>query len=367
MKKYTTLLAQFLLFAPTAFTATLQDVDVMGRATVLSGGLYEFDVPCTSIRFTISGASNINADIATGNVYMRILVDGIPFDQRVPPSSTRGKVDLLPNNYLKPNQSYTIELIRDYEAGAVSPLTKKVSPTQLYNLTLFPETAKFETITPSGQNPRRIIFFGDSDSNGHDVLSSKEGTIKCLMNDIKYESCSMGFPAQVGRSLNAAYHVIAASGNGVTQQASRLYTPPPHLLMLDQYNRTILTNPTPLFDPQAFVPTDLVILIGGNDFYGGKTVNTTLFLQKYVEMTNTILRYYPTAEIRVLHLCGGEGNNKACPFVESAAKSLDQEFLYLGDTPNNTQPWNDQYVCMGERGLQAQESLAKYISGILTQ
>jgi lysophospholipase L1-like esterase len=158
-------------------------------------------------------------------------------------------------------------------------------------------------ILPAPAAPaRRIEIIGDSICCGTGA-EALNGSPQCQEDGWgqPYNNARLAFGPVMARALNAAYHLTAVSGIGLTRDYSFKYDARPmpevyDLIFLEQANTAVN-----IWDTSRFVPDVIVIALGTNDFSPGDSDRPSLsvddFAAAYVQSIGGLRDYYPNASI----------------------------------------------------------------------
>ena len=148
--------------------------------------------------------------------------------------------------------------------------------------------------------PRRIEVIGDSICCGTGA-EAVNASPQCQEDGWgqPYNNARLSFGPVMARALNAACHLTAVSGIGLTRNYSFQYDARP---MPDVYDLTFLEQTSsPAWDTSRFVPDVIVIALGTNDFSPGDSERPSLsvddFAAAYVKFIGQLRSYYPKASI----------------------------------------------------------------------
>jgi lysophospholipase L1-like esterase len=157
-------------------------------------------------------------------------------------------------------------------------------------------------LTAAGaQLTRNIEFIGDSYTCGYgnelSIAAPPTGNPNTGFHSIN-ENNYNAWGAIIARDLNATYHCTAYSGRGLyrNNSGSTVGTLPAI------YGRTNPDNASATWTTSNYIPDVVIIHLGTNDFAPEQTatpsmVDSTAFVDTYIDFITTLRGYYPTAKI----------------------------------------------------------------------
>ncbi|MEP9359219.1 SGNH/GDSL hydrolase family protein [Sphingomonas sp. KR3-1] len=232
------LLAPFALSAAPAPEGKLLAVHTGGRF-VSEGGALRFGWPGAYVEGRFRG-TDVTVHLRNGSDFLRISVDGKPFQTIVTPGESVVKVAGL-----KPGvHAVRLDKITESQAGSSSFLGFTTHGRPL----------------PAPARKLQIEFIGDSHTVGYGDTSPTRDCKAQQVHDTT--DTSLAFGPVLARRLDADYRVIAYSGYGVVRNYAGKF-PAENLPLL--YPRAIPGEPAPA-RADGWKPGVIVINLGTNDF-----------------------------------------------------------------------------------------------------
>lgn len=170
----------------------------------------------------------------------------------------------------------------------------------------------------------KIEFIGNSITCGYGLDTDNPEEHFSYQTENHYHS----YVAQVARSLDADYNIVARSGIGIY----RNYGGPRSgtgMTMSDVYDRTLYDHSEPKWDFSRFIPDIVCVNLGTNDtsFDNYDTVRLT---DAYRSFTGRLRSYYP--EARIVLLTGSMLHGQALKDVRRTLDTIAQEAHDSGDS-----------------------------------
>jgi hypothetical protein len=320
------------------------------------GGIASADWPCSGLRFVVNSTRGSGGLLSLSWLGLRTrlqatvapLYGGAPITMAV---FTGPTVDLqqepqqdqlhLPGGGLFEVRLHKLTQATPYSMGVGRLLRPSVL--HLYSLAL--EPALVLLLPPAAAiRTRKIEFIGASDTAGYCVDGTPNtSSVGDTLFGFEYSNCNLAYPAVLGRALGATVSVQALAGAGLTQNANAARTwEDGKLTMADLYNRTLQTQPVPVWrasrnhSPAALV----VISLGGNDYnhQNGHVPNNASFTAAYTRLLDRIFESRESLElagqqpVTVASICGmgspaeagfDPDNNRCrpCTHVEAAVQA----------------------------------------------
>ena len=191
------------------------------------------------------------------------------------------------------------------------------SPAQLFGVAASPgwELCALPQPDPTA---RRIEFLGDSDTAafGNEAPASTMSLRGMLAMRIRYQNISNSWCHMLARMLGAEPSVVAWSGVGCHTNAVMCGEP----VLQDYFLRAVARDDseaarhTDFGAEAAWRPQLVVIVVGGNDLYGGKTPpSEEEFVERYVQLLRTVRekRPAPTVLLSVVYSLDTPGYNSS--------------------------------------------------------
>jgi lysophospholipase L1-like esterase len=261
-----------------------------GRIDFSDVRLPKFSAPGVTIRarFRGTGASVLLSDefkYGTNRNYYDAVIDDATVVKIAPAAASSSNTYEIASGLA--NTEHTIELVKRTEASIG------------YGRFLGFEFAG--DILPAPARPsRRMEFIGDSITCGTgDEAEYSSEECKADGWGQPYNNVRLAYGPVLARSLGAEYHVSAVSGIGLTRNYSFQYDPRP---MPEVYDLMFFEQTqSPRWDTTRYVPEEVVIGLGTNDFSPGDsdrpTMDVDVFAGAYVKFIGTLRGYYPKADI----------------------------------------------------------------------
>jgi Carbohydrate esterase 2 N-terminal/GDSL-like Lipase/Acylhydrolase family len=152
---------------------------------------------------------------------------------------------------------------------------------------------KGATLLPPDRRPdRRIEFIGNSITSGYGVLGDSSN---CHFSPHS-EDAAMAYGAMTARELHADYHLVSYSGRGVVRnygdKNKMSINPMPAL-----YDRICYSDSIDRWDFRTWVPQSVVINLGTNDFSTQPYPDSSVFVDAYCRLIDTVRSLYPGVTI----------------------------------------------------------------------
>jgi hypothetical protein len=249
-------------------------------------------------------------------------------------------------------QEYTIKLIRlsetSFTAG-VSGFTA-IERIDVSNGELLPKKL-------TSKNDHKFLFIGDSITAAYGVY----GADPCGFDQYT-ESVLASYASIISEEYfnHAEYHVIAWSGKGVVRNygdVDSVSTTSPTMPIM--YNLSIATDPTSYWKPTNYLPTEIFILLGTNDYSTTPYPSDEDFTNGYIAFMNQIFRDYPSIK-RLYAMCAPLQNNNQCSNIENAVKTVTNDrvtYIDIVDSVIAAGPAG----CDGHPSVTTQQNMAKFI------
>lgn len=335
-----------------------------GRTLTGADGRVSLDWACSAVSIVVSQTSIVSFVIDGGSNYFAIFTNDTEIRRF---EAVSGKL-----------QGYSVTFQGRLQFPTTVTLLKLTEPEGYHMIKSFDATvlasiaieadAQLKTFVP---RPLRIEFIGDSDLNGAFVLGAADslGQLECVSYAARYQSCERGFGYKLGTMLDAEVRLIAASGRGVLNNAGPFAVGTP---MLQHINRTLFSQPLPVYRGDAWLPDLVVIMLGSNDFIENRNPNSERFIANYRYIFETIAKMYKPAKVPVLSLCGGETEEQRapCTLVQRAsdiyaAESDRQDIKFQLIRSGVLDVRTGDYGCLEHRSAAGQQKLAAYLAPLI--
>jgi len=245
-------------------------------------------------------------------------------------------------------------------------------PASLYAITLG-GTLQAVPLIPGDVSPRRIDFYGDSDSASYGV-DGTAGASECSgMASFKEENFAHGWITNVAQQLSDTnipvdMHVQAVSGIGIYENAmggaasASTFVTLPKLI-----KRTLQSVDKDDHKGGEWQPHVVVIYAGGNDYANLVPPSEKEFSSAYEAMARDIVGTVGwTSPPAVIHICGGE--KIPCDYIKAVSDKLASDavlkiksvYTTTGDTGIK------KGGCGGHRNTTQQAALANHLAPIIS-
>jgi len=203
----------------------------------------------------------------------------------------------------------------------------------------------------------RFLFIGDSITAAYGV----EGSDSCSFNEYT-ENILDSYASILSEQYysHADYHVIAWSGKGVVRNygdVDSVSTTSPTMPVL--YNLSISTDSSSYWEPNNYIPTEIFILLGTNDYSTEPYPSDESFINGYTTFINQIISDYPSIK-RLYTMCAPLHNNNQCSNIENAAELANNNrvtYIKIDDSVIDAGPAG----CDGHPSVTSQQNMAKFI------
>jgi len=335
--------------------------------------------PATRISVTFSGswlAANISGStgslwVGRGDAFL-VEVDGVAVEQAELPGSSGCCSLVVPPGWqhivLVENLTHTDHTLTLWklteESALLNPLNHEPNPaTSFASFASF--TSDGEFLPAAAAPPRRLLFLGDSDTAGYCAAGSPATS---PLNTLRYtENTQDGWAVQLAALLGAEPVVEAVSGVGV---ASTLLVPGG---LATYWRRSLPALPVLHWDPAAWAPHAVLLLIGPNDDLSDEAGFTSAYLGLLEEVAAAYSgQSSPPALIQV---CGGSGKTglDPCPAIQLASMQFNRNRTdgfssnYVSISPSTWAEINSQQRYLGCSGHYNRAGHTRLATEILPQ
>lgn len=335
--KITRALACLVTAAALAGAANAQNVRILGRSEVISGGGFASQWPGSGFEATFEGGT-LKATISDwGSNWLNVDVDGVTTKLRLGEGT----------------QTYTL-----FEGA---PGNHKVRVTRRtatnVGVTRF-EKVEADRLQPTTAPDHRILVIGDSFASGYGVEGADE---KCTYS-YETQNAGLAYPALIGRTFGADVHVIAADGGGLTRNFAG---DGPTMSTLAW--QTIAEGNT-AWAALAYQPQVVVVNLGTSDFTAGDPGQP--FDDAYVFMLRRLRTAYPDAQI--IGAIGGSlwgkryaaAKTSISDAIEFVRKEGDAKVSFVEFKPK---AGKDRYGCDYHPSTRAQAEMAAALEQEITR
>lgn len=291
------LLAPLVLSAASPLEGRRLAVHVGGRA-IVQGGEMRFGWPGTYVEARFRG-TDVTARVETHGDFLRVSVDGRPFQTLVTPGPATVRIAGL-----KPGaHAIRIDKLTESQSGSSSFFGFFTHGTPL----------------PPPARPTGIEFIGDSHSVGYGNTSATRTCTAQQVHDTT--DTSQAFGPIVARRLGADYRVIAYSGYGIVRNYAGKFASE-NLPFL--YPRALPGDPAPAAPDPGWRPRAIVVNLGTNDFstplhageaWADAAVLRAAYRARYIDFVEELRRRQPQARLVLM----GAGNFQADVAAVAAA------------------------------------------------
>lgn len=229
------------------------------------------------------------------------------------------------NVYLDNQAPKTIEVKSDTTIQIAAGLETQVHRVQMYKRTegsqgtgsfkgiLIPE--KGEILEWKDIPDRKIEFIGNSITCGYGT----EGLSKNERWKPSTENSTQSYATIMARALQADYHLVAHSGQGVVRNYGYKEKVSP-LAMPARFNRVFDEKELPLWDFRKWKPDVVVINLGTNDFSTQPFPDKNVFIAGYEKLIREVLKQY--GELPVFCIVGPMTDEPCYSYVKEMVGNL---------------------------------------------
>ncbi len=207
------------------------------------------------------------------------------------------------------------------------------------------------------QNDHKFLFIGDSITAAYGV----EGSDPCGFD--QYTESVLGSYASILSEQyynHADYHIVAWSGKGVVRNygdVDSVSTTSPTMPVL--YNLSISTDPSSYWKPSNYVPTEVFVMLGTNDYSTLPYPSDSDFIHGYIKLVNQVFGDYPSVK-NVYAMCAPLNNDKQCVNIENATKTVNDNRLRYIEVDSSVID-DGPAGCNGHPSVTTQQNMAKFI------
>ena len=267
-------------------------------------------------------------------------------------NASNNKIEFNINKDDLRGHEYTIKIIRLSESCYTAGVTgfTAIEHIDVSNGELLPKKV-------TSQADHKFLFIGDSITAAYGV----EGSDPCSFDQFT-ESILDSYASILSEQYynHVDYHVIAWSGKGVVRNygdADSVSTTSPTMPVL--YNLSISTDPSSYWKPSNYIPTEIFVLLGTNDYSTKPYPSDSDFTNGYIKFINQIFSDYPSAK-KLYAMCAPLNNDNQCMNIENAAKmaSTDRiKYVKVDSSVIDAGPAG----CNGHPSVTTQQNMANFI------
>lgn len=329
-----------------------------GSSEVLYVGRFDFSELPNSVAFDWSGVNitfTFTADVSVTGISVGLQDHGNQYNLYISGAgnttvyfvNATGESDVyqvdLSEYPLAANEVYSVSLFKRTEAGfgvvnftGFSLQLSPSSPEADANLKLLPTA-------PPPSTGRTIEFLGDSLSCAFGNL----GRPGCLTFSANTEDVAKGFVTLAAELLQVdSFHLECWSGKGVVRNYGYPNTTSPDPFPI-YFNRSVGNEPNALWNFTSYVPSAVVITLGGNDYSTPPQPSFEQFYQGYSNLLDTVFTVYGPGLQHIFGVCGPLSQDP-CPQVQQVVETYNDPrvtFISLANTLNSSDPLD--YGCDG--------------------
>ncbi len=163
---------------------------------------------------------------------------------------------------------------------------------------------------------RKIEFIGNSITCGYGT----EGLSKSERFKPSTENNYQSYAPIMARALNADYHIVAHSGEGVVRNYGYKEKVSPSGTMPIRFNRVFDEKEQPLWDFSKWKPDAVVINLGTNDFSTQPHPDKAVFIAGYQKLIDEVLNQY--GELPVFCIVGPMTDEPCYSYVKEMVENF---------------------------------------------